>query len=337
MVRATVALALFSLSVFHADPAAPQGNAQTGQELWGGGAIWCRNCHGADGEGGFGPDLAGRQLTIAQFTRAVREPWGVMPSFTPEWVTDQNLQDMLAYVNSLPRPAELGEWRAPLPAGASLGVQLAVANAGCAQCHGVALDGNRLDIGGVAADFEWFKGQVYEHSKTMPEHRALLGEPNRTLRMGDYSRIRLPESVLQEIWRYELELGPRAYVRGSMGQPVRDGGEVTYTLTVTNGGLPGKGLVAEDASIVVVPAQGFSVTKADGEGYQGVVPDAQTESNAAVWKVATIAPRQERTFSISLSGSGTGAAIARVEVRWERPLSEGRADSITVGVPRLQQ
>ena len=30
-----------------------------------------------------GPDLAGRKLSADQFKHAVRQPWGVMPAFTP--------------------------------------------------------------------------------------------------------------------------------------------------------------------------------------------------------------------------------------------------------------
>ena len=41
----------------------------------------CRQCHGGTGEGGFGPDLAGRGLNATQVLRAVRQPWGVMPAF----------------------------------------------------------------------------------------------------------------------------------------------------------------------------------------------------------------------------------------------------------------
>jgi mono/diheme cytochrome c family protein len=330
----TVALFLFSASVLQAQSAAAQGNANTGKDVWAGGAIWCRNCHGNAGEGGFGPDLAGRQLTFDQFKKAVREPWGVMPSFTEQWVTDQNLQDLLAFLNGLPKPAAPGQWREPLRSGAPLGEQLVVANAGCAQCHGANMGNTRLDIGGVNADFEWFKGQVYNHSTAMPEHRKVLGEPNNTLRMGDFSPIRLPESVLREIWDYSIKLGPRAYMTAAMPAPERAEGALTYTLTVDNGGLPGKGLVAEDVTIVIVPAAGFTVAKASGPGYQGVKPDAAAKGDAATWKVAKIGPREAQKFSITLSGSGAGPAISRAEVRWERPVSEGKADMLNVAVPR---
>ena len=79
----------------------PQGNAATGKTLWEGNATACRNCHGTNGEGAFGPDLAGRGLSFAQFKKAVHEPWGVMPAF-PQ-TNDQQLADMTAYFASLPK------------------------------------------------------------------------------------------------------------------------------------------------------------------------------------------------------------------------------------------
>jgi outer membrane receptor protein involved in Fe transport len=38
--------------------------------LWAGNQLFCKNCHGRDGEGAFGPDLAGRGLSASQFRQA---------------------------------------------------------------------------------------------------------------------------------------------------------------------------------------------------------------------------------------------------------------------------
>src|SRR5882672_2923342 len=81
--------------------AAQAGNAQSGKTLWEGAATQCRNCHGLNGEGAFGPDLAGRHLSLAQFRRAVRQPWGVMPAFVESQVSDQEMADLVAYFDSL--------------------------------------------------------------------------------------------------------------------------------------------------------------------------------------------------------------------------------------------
>src|SRR5919108_6636946 len=94
MTRFFVALLLLPLA--HGTALA-QGNAQAGKALWDGPATQCRNCHGANGEGAFGPDLAGRGLTVAQFIRAVRQPWGIMPAFVESQVSDSEMADLVAY------------------------------------------------------------------------------------------------------------------------------------------------------------------------------------------------------------------------------------------------
>ncbi|MBI4485539.1 MAG: hypothetical protein HY655_05960, partial [Acidobacteria bacterium] len=39
---------------------APRGTPEAGKAVWALGNTSCRNCHGGDGEGAFGPGLAGR-------------------------------------------------------------------------------------------------------------------------------------------------------------------------------------------------------------------------------------------------------------------------------------
>src|SRR5436190_16467720 len=88
-----------------------QGDAQAGKALWDGPATQCRNCHGANGEGAFGPDLAGRKLSVAQFTHAVRKPWGIMPAFIASQVSDTEIGNLVAYFDGLPANAQPGKWR----------------------------------------------------------------------------------------------------------------------------------------------------------------------------------------------------------------------------------
>src|SRR4030095_762333 len=78
---------------------APQGDATRGKAIWEDRA--CLNCHGGIGEGAFGPDLAGRGLSYAQFKRAVQQPWGIMPAF-PQY-NDHALTNLAAYFGSLPK------------------------------------------------------------------------------------------------------------------------------------------------------------------------------------------------------------------------------------------
>ena len=332
-----VALLLF-VPLLHAASAAAQGNVEAGKNLWTGIDLWCQHCHGPDGDGGFGPDLAGRQLTFDQFRHAVREPWGIMPAYTEEWLSDQDIANLVAYLDSLPGVREPGSWRISVPPGAPPGQELLIAGVGCGQCHGADMGGPRMDIGAIDADFEWFKKQVYEHTTVMPEHRQLLGEPNIHMRMGNYSRMRLPESVLEEMWRFTVSLGPRADITGVLDPPVLAGSGVTYPLTVANIGLRGKGVTAEDVAIVLTVAPGFTVTNASGPGYQGVRRDPRSNAETAVWHLPRLAPQDSHTYSITFSGSGAGAAISHAEVQWAKPVqANGRGDRINVFLPRPPQ
>src|SRR5262249_48849844 len=82
-----------------------QGDAAAGKAYWDRGAPRaraCRNCHGNNAEGAFGPDLAGRGLNVAQVIRAVRQPWGIMPAFVESQMNDKDAADLTAYFASLP-------------------------------------------------------------------------------------------------------------------------------------------------------------------------------------------------------------------------------------------
>ena len=96
-------------AVAAAQSAAAAGDSAAGKALWDGNTTSCKNCHGAKGEGGYGPDLAGRKLTFAQFNHAVQKPWGVMPSF-PQF-NDKQVADLYAYVSNLPGVPEPGQGR----------------------------------------------------------------------------------------------------------------------------------------------------------------------------------------------------------------------------------
>jgi mono/diheme cytochrome c family protein len=308
-----------------------QGDAAAGKALWDGPNTQCKNCHGANGEGAFGPDLAGRKLTVAQFTHAVRRPWGIMPAFVAGQVSDAELANMAAYFETLPANAQPGKWRFEVPANARPG-QATLLSVGCGQCHGPQLNGPRQNMGAVDMDFDWFKALVYTHTTAFPEHVKRLNE-NFTprIRMGNFNPARVSEGQLHQIYDWAREVGfrPRVVSRLSKGEVGEKG--VTYSLMVENGGLPGKGLSVEDPVVRLIIPAGTEVLAATGPGYQGVKMDEQAKANVASWQVPAMAPHAKHNLTITLSKAGTAADNLRGEVRWSRPaVKTGPSDNAAI-------
>jgi cytochrome c553 len=303
------------------------GDAAAGKALWQANNA-CRNCHGDNGEGMFGPDLAGHQLTPAQFLRAVRQPWGIMPRFTPEKnFTDQEIANLAAHLASLPKVTTPGTWRTPIPPNASPKQEILIAN-GCGQCHGAIMGNPRRDAGGEGADFEWFKSMVYTHTTAMEQPK---------LRMGNYSRTRMPEVALRQIWEYmTVEAGLRVPVTGQISSGVRGDRGVTFTLTVTNDGVPGKGLTAENLTIGLSLAAETTVAATTGTGYQGTRRDAKGE--VAVWQLSRLAPGDKQTYSVTVAGNAAATGITGGNIGWAKPaLGDGTTDQQPIAAPRPAQ
>ena len=137
--------------------------------------------------------------------------------------------------------------------------------------------------------------------------------------------------MLQDIWTFARDLGFRVPLAGQLSAGVPAANGTTYTLNVTNGGLPGKGLTAEDISVMLVVPAGSSVVSTTGDGYQGVRADAEVKANVAVWQVARMVPKDRQVFTITLSRPGTAADNVRGSVRWTRPVVKtGPSDSINI-------
>jgi mono/diheme cytochrome c family protein len=324
---------VFLVPLFQADVASAQGNADAGKKLWESADARCRDCHGVKGEGGLGPDLAGRLTSFEQFRQAVRKPWGIMPAFPENQHSDQELRDFFAYFGGLPKVGEPGPWRIPLPAGAPKGQELLIATYGCGQCHGAVMQGPRADAGAINADLEWFRRMVFEHTTVMPEHRKLLNEAPARVRMGNYSRTRVPEPALAEMWRYiKDDLKFRAALLSRLTPGTSAG---TYNLLVQNEGLAGKGLAAEDITILLALTPGTKVTNTTGTGYQGVRNDPELKAEAAVWQLPRLRAKEDQNYTITVS---PGGGIARGVVRWTKPVQgTGMPDQINVAVPAPAQ
>jgi len=307
-----VALLLTTLPI----PALAQGTAPdvvAAKALWEGNQTFCKNCHGKNGEGAFGPDLAGRGLSAGQFGQAVRKPWGVMPSFTEEQLSDAEIAGLAAYFASLPKVSEPGPWRVPVPSDAPHGQEVYTA-AGCAQCHGATFDMPRASFGGRNGDFALMKDLVYTHTTAMPKFEEQ--RPGQRMRMGNFNPLRLSEAQLKEIfdWAHDV-IGFRPDLQAQLTQS----GGTTYALNLANNGETGKGLTAQRVTIdILLPAE-VAVTGTTGDGYKGVHMDAQAKGNVAEWIVSSLAPKQSQGFTISLSRAPANPTDLKGTVRWARP------------------
>jgi cytochrome c553 len=295
-------------------PAAPPGTSDAGKAVWALGNTSCRNCHGGDGEGAFGPPLAGRRITYERFRDYVRNPVGRMPSYIDAELTDREIADLVAYFDSLPEVTQAGPWRVALPAGAPRGQQLAIAVIGCAQCHLATFETPRHAAAEVDGDWEWFKRMVYEHTSAQweqwkqydpsitPTTPLPAGPPGRNrIRMGNYSRDRLPEPLLREMWDWAMDLGKLVPLSGRIAAGPATAAGVTYTVQVTNAGVKGKGLTAEDVTVEIVGGG-----KAVGS-----------------WRVPRLAAGERRQFTVTLAAP---APELKGTIRWARPAVKADAE-----------
>lgn len=330
---------------------APMGAvAQTGV-VADGKAVWdgptnCRNCHGKAGEGGFGPDLAGRGLSAAEFIQAVRKPWGVMPRFTETQVSDTDLANLTAYFASLPKNAAPGPWQVAVDPAMPHGQQVYV-QAGCAQCHGATFAIARTGLGAANPDFELFKSLVYTHTDAYPKLEEELAAARTAalsastgssppaaanagparLRMGNFVPSRVTEGQLRDIYDWAKDgvgYRPSLQVRFT---PAATGG-ATYNLLLTNTGLANKGVAAEGLVVDVSLPAGATVASASGGGYKGVRKDASGAS-VAEWQIPRLAAQQTQALAITLNAPAGDGALKGV-LHWAKPGPKGGSSAETM-------
>lgn len=289
-----------------------------GKALWEGSQTQCRSCHGRLGEGAFGPPLAGRSLSAAEFRQAVRKPWGIMPAFTQDQVSDAEIENFAAYFAGLPKVAEPGPWRFPVPDGGRRGQRVAI-SLGCAQCHGATFDVARGIFGGTALGFAQFKDLVYDHTVAMPKLGIAEGNtPGQRLHMGNYDPLRISEQQLREIYDWtKNDLGFRPFLEARLTAKEPTG--ATYVLRVENSGFKQKGPAAQDVTVNIVLPTGATVIRATGEGYKGVHADPVAKADVAEWRLAQISPTDEQTFEVTLSAPVDKAAGLKGTLSWAKP------------------
>jgi mono/diheme cytochrome c family protein len=103
-------LLLFAWQQAHAQNApktakpANSGHVENGKRLFM--SDGCYECHGRAGQGSAysGARLAPKPVDLDAFIMYVRQPAGQMPPYTANVVSDAELADMRAFLNSLPEP-----------------------------------------------------------------------------------------------------------------------------------------------------------------------------------------------------------------------------------------
>jgi mono/diheme cytochrome c family protein len=104
------AAALLSAAVFGSAPgfgaAAPQGDPAKGKANFE--RVGCWQCHGREGQGGReGPRIAAPvPMAYAALAGFVRTTSGDMPPYTEKVLSNQELTDIYAYLQSIPAPPD---------------------------------------------------------------------------------------------------------------------------------------------------------------------------------------------------------------------------------------
>jgi len=103
IVAAAVLLGAGSLAAAHAQEA-PAGDAAKGKRIYL--ADGCFTCHGRSGQGGAyngpAPFLAKTQMPFDGFKGQLRAPSNDMPAYSDAVMSDQDIADIYAFVQSLP-------------------------------------------------------------------------------------------------------------------------------------------------------------------------------------------------------------------------------------------
>jgi mono/diheme cytochrome c family protein len=98
---AAVAIGLVFTQGAQADPSAQNGKTEFVKH-------GCWECHGFEGQGSVatsgGRVIARTELPFEAFKAYVRDPSGTMPPFHAEMISDSDLADIYAYLESRPQP-----------------------------------------------------------------------------------------------------------------------------------------------------------------------------------------------------------------------------------------
>jgi mono/diheme cytochrome c family protein len=169
-------LAFFATLALYAEANTPA-DAQHGKQVFE--SLGCARCHGSAGEGmsqpgsaSAPPKIAGTHLSVEDFVRTVRAPKGQMPPFGPKQVSDAELGDVYAFLQSATTQPKI-----ELPANANIQNGQKLYNSfGCYECHGYqgqgALQTGGSRIGPPQIPFSGFVAYVRQPYGQMPPYTA---------------------------------------------------------------------------------------------------------------------------------------------------------------------
>jgi mono/diheme cytochrome c family protein len=82
----------------------PAGNVEAGKRVFN--KYGCYQCHSREGQGSTvtGPRIGPNPIPFEIFASYLRKPLGEMPPYTAKVVTDQELADIYAFLQSRPQP-----------------------------------------------------------------------------------------------------------------------------------------------------------------------------------------------------------------------------------------
>lgn len=93
----------FLRSASASQPTAPSGRSDLGAALYA--KVGCYQCHANQAQGGVsGPRIGPDPIPFARFSQYIRTPSGDMPPYTAKVLSSQDLADIYAFLQSLPRP-----------------------------------------------------------------------------------------------------------------------------------------------------------------------------------------------------------------------------------------
>jgi ubiquinol-cytochrome c reductase cytochrome c subunit len=153
------------------------GDAENGKKIFE--KLGCFRCHGSAGEGLSAtgkevgpPKIAATHLSFDEFVQALRNPKGQMPPFGAKQVSDQELSDVYAFLQSAGSQPKI---ELPVSADPKNGQRL-YSSFGCYECHGYQGQGSSQTggsrIGPPQIPYSGFVAYIRQPSGQMPPYTS---------------------------------------------------------------------------------------------------------------------------------------------------------------------